>query len=61
MSEYYRVENEIDEIKTVGDLQEALTKLRLVADVPLSDGFGDPLILSVVRDMGTGELLVEIK
>lgn len=60
MSEY-RIEREVEGIETVGQLMETLNTLRLVADVPLSDGFGDPLQVSLVRNMKSGELMVEIK
>jgi hypothetical protein len=61
MMGHFQVENEIDGIETVGELAVALAELKLVAAVPLSDGLGDPIRVSLLRNMESGELSVEIQ
>ncbi|MFH1028851.1 MAG: hypothetical protein V1791_12685 [Pseudomonadota bacterium] len=61
MSSEFKVEGEKEGIETVGELRQALSELKLVDDVPLSDGFGDPILVSLLRNMKSGELSVEIK
>lgn len=56
-----KVEREIEGIESIGALREALAELALVEDVPLSDGFGDPLTVIVCRDMETSQIMVEIR
>ncbi|GEM_PF-5832977 len=55
----YRLEREIEGIETVGALKEALSGM--ADDLPISDGFGDGLLLALHRNMDNGELIAEIK
>ncbi len=55
----YRLEREVEGIETVGALKEALSGM--ADDLPISDGFGDALLIAVHRDMETGELTAEIR
>lgn len=60
MTGKFKFEGEKEGIETVGELRQALSEMKLVDDVPLSNGFGDPLSLTLLRDMETGELSAEI-
>jgi len=50
---------EIEGIETVGALREAL--LDLPEDMPIGDGFGDQILLTVYREAETGDQFAEIK
>jgi len=55
----FKLEREIEGIETVGALREALTGM--ADDLPISDCFGDALLVAVYRNMETGELNAEIQ
>jgi len=54
-------EKEIIGVETVGDLREALSELGLVDAVPITDCMGEGLLLTLFRDLESGELSVVLK
>lgn len=54
-------EREIEGIETVGALREALARFGVVDEVPLCDGVGEPVMLTLYRDTETSELSVEVQ
>lgn len=49
---------EKEPIMTVGELREALADM--ADDMPICDGVGEPLIVSLFKDEETGERSIEI-
>ncbi len=60
MSELKR-EREIEGIETVGALREALARFGVEDKTPICDGVGEPVMLTLYRDTGTGGLSVEVE
>lgn len=53
-----KLEKEVEGIETVGDLYEVLSSLP--AEMPVSDGLGEPIILRFFKEMDTDERSIEI-
>jgi hypothetical protein len=61
MGELLKREREIEAIDTVGALRDALARFGVDDKTPICDGVGEPIMLTLYRDMETGLLSVEFE